>query len=264
MTRRLNILTAVAITTAILCSCSQNSKVTYNSLLEIQEALIQSSADSLSPSANAKPIYMAFADSLYVRATTPGVDIQKRLDAQKRATIAMTLANDKFTDNDEMKEEVINALDKVTTSWVINATQAEPLLFKECYIITDEGNDDSIMIDVLFNGEDKRNSDGAILWMPHNAADNICIIFGNLIDGQLDSDPENTTFANIIGVAEEGRMGEGAPMALSLDEEFLPNLKKYDLMFVNYISTSGNNESYVIRLERLHEQMNEAKGIFLY
>lgn len=262
MTTRLNIIASAAIALGCFCACSQNSKPVYNDMLEVQEALIQASADTLKPLSETKEIYLTFADTLYSRATTPGVDIHKRLDAQKRAAIAMSMANETFSSDETILDEVITSLDKVTTSWVINATQREPLLFKEMYIITDDGNDDSIMIDVLFNGEDKRESDGAIVWMPHNTANEVSIIFANMIDGQLDTTFENATFANVIGVAEEGRMGEGAPLALSIDQEFLPNLKKYDIIFITYKSVSGNDESFIIRLSRLHEQMRDVKGIF--
>lgn len=249
---------AVILSSAVSCHRVQKNK---RDLGVINTELILAAGDSTTTPETMYGLLSEFADSLYIRVTTsknPAV----RLDAQKRANLAMSLAIGVYMadEREDLFTPVVDKLDLVTTTWGISSDPENPHLFKDIYYVTDKGTeaeaDACFIMEIHFVPEDLSLVEMAIIGLPENAASDPMVVLANYIDGdhtQVDFD--EAVYVDVLRMIPAGEANPGDPALLVMETSFYDALMMYDVLFINYISTSGNPESAILRLDRLHEQL---------
>ena len=255
----LSILAAFAAIILSVSSCGNKAKGPVKDILDLQQELLNATTDSTVSVADAYALFQEYADTLLGRATAYGENLGLRVDAQKRAGIAMSLAAMKISDP-ALLEQITEEFNRVQSIWIINDDKKNPEMYKEIYCVTDNGMDDCVMLDLSFDANDPTKVDGGVVWFPNNAKTDIEVVFANMKEDKSEPDFDNAIFSEITGIAPEGTLAAGSPLAAKLSKSFYDNLKNYEFVFVGYTSKSDNPESFVLSLDTLHEQLKHVTG----
>ncbi|MCQ2147779.1 MAG: hypothetical protein MJZ16_09715 [Bacteroidales bacterium] len=259
MRRSIIILLSAAV--LLLSAVSCNSSKSKRDLGIINTELIVAAGDSTTTPEKMYGLLDEFADSLYRRVVTsrnPAV----RLDAQKRASLATSLAVSVYMtdEREDLFTPVAEKLNSVLTTWGISSDPENPHLYKDIYYVTDKDTeleaDGCFIMEIHFVPEDLSQVEMAIIGLPENAASDPMVVLANYLDGDTAQvDLDEAVYVDVLSMIPAGEVNPSDPTLLVMEPSFYDALMMYDVLFINYIAQSGNPESAVLRLDRLHEQL---------
>lgn len=241
------ILCFVAVVSCRQASVSQESDMSFDDLLEeYLEVIGRTDFDG-----EAKSDFLNLAYDLYdVFHNSELNDISTRLNCQMLAGDLLMEALDFLQDDEDMFQQVFDKVNAVNYEWGVHETDETIIYTKEISYTVFKGTDHEVL-DHFFILVEDGDQPKAYIEFPDNAALPSSVIFANRKMDSVEIDEES-----VVHLSYDSYLEPDPNYAILFDgNQFFDHLKQYDLAFINYINTDGDNESAVLALDYFHQQL---------